>query len=369
MARYAKDGVCLATLVQMAIPVCQQAEREHPRTGRGRRPEIPDWVMAVLIMVSVLKKRKSKRAQYRFLEQHKSDLLKWMGTDRFPARSTYCDRYRRAHELFRHVILLQAEKEVQQGRIDAATVAIDKSAVSSRGPRWGRHHQDEGHLPHGADPEATWTYSRHHGWIQGYAYEVVVTAGKTGPLWPISASVEPASSQASGPSLEKLSRLPVATRYALADSGYDRDVLGEAVEWDSRGHRTGKRFLCPEINRRGDRKAAVARRNSRRRSWHQARRRQRREFYESPRGRQLFARRGCTIEPFNEWFKSLFDLHECAWHRHLDNNRTQLLAALFAYQILLRYNRRVGRHNGQVQWILESVVSKLKCNEVENCYR
>ena len=136
MARYAKDGVCLATLVQMAIPVCQQAEREHPRTGRGRRPEIPDWVMAVLIMVSVLKKRKSKRAQYRFLEQHKSDLLKWMGTDRFPARSTYCDRYRRAHELFRHVILLQAEKEVQQGRIDAATVAI---ATATRSCHRGFH--------------------------------------------------------------------------------------------------------------------------------------------------------------------------------------------------------------------------------------
>jgi len=69
----------------------------------------------------------------------------------------------------------------------------------------------------------------------------------------------------------------------------------------------------------------------------------------------LYARRSCTIEPFNEWFKNLFDLHSSAWHRHLDNNRTQLLGGLFAYQILLRYNRRVGRHNGQVQWILESL--------------
>ncbi len=355
MAKRAKEGMCLAALAEMAMPICQQAERECPRTGPGRKPEIPDWVMAVLIMVAVLKKRKAKRAQYRFLESHRAELLGWMGVERFPARSTYCDRYRRAHLLFQHAIRLQAEKEVEAGDVDATTVAIDKSPVRSCGSPWGRHHQDRGRLPPGADAEATWTYSKHHGWVQGYAYEVVVTAGKGGALWPILASVEPASSQASEPAADKLAHLPEPTRHALADSGYDRDVLGETVEWDGQGHRTGKRFLCPEINRRGARKATKPHRNSRQRAIHQARRQQRREFFQSPRGKRLYARRGCTIEPFNEWFKSLFDLHQRVWHRHLDNNRTQILAALFAYQVLLRYNRRTGRHNGQLQWILESL--------------
>lgn len=67
MASHAKEGARLAVLVQMAVPICQQAEREHPRTGRGRKPTIPDWVIAVLIMVAVLKRRKAKRAQYRFV--------------------------------------------------------------------------------------------------------------------------------------------------------------------------------------------------------------------------------------------------------------------------------------------------------------
>jgi hypothetical protein len=40
-------------------------------------------------------------------------------------------------------------------------------------------------------------------------------------------------------------------------------------------------------------------------------------------------------------------------HRGLDNNRTQLLAAIFAYQVLLRYNHRCGKKNGQVRWILD----------------
>ena len=62
-----------------------------------------------------------------------------------------------------------------------------------------------------------------------------------------------------------------------------------------------------------------------------------------------------TVEPFNEWFKTLFELHDRAWHRGLDNNRTQILAALFTYQLLLAYNRRRGRNNAQVSWILDGL--------------
>ena len=59
MGTRAKGGTHLAALVRMAMPLCKQAEREHPRTGRGRRPDHPDWLLAVIIMVTVLKKKKS----------------------------------------------------------------------------------------------------------------------------------------------------------------------------------------------------------------------------------------------------------------------------------------------------------------------
>ena len=55
MGRRATAGTCLASLVRMAVPLCKQAERECPRTGPGRKPDIPDWVLAALIMVAVLK--------------------------------------------------------------------------------------------------------------------------------------------------------------------------------------------------------------------------------------------------------------------------------------------------------------------------
>ena len=150
---------------------------------------------------------------------------------------------------------------------------------------------------------------------------------------------------------------PVASQvlHVLADSGYDNNQYGEQIEWDEEGHRTGKRFLCPENprgtkkgNQRAERQTASTTTRQQRK-----RRRQRRAFLQSRRGQKLYARRGQTVEPFNDWLKSLFELEHRVWPRGPNNNRTQLLAALFAYQVLLRYNHRCGNENGQVRWILD----------------
>jgi len=69
----------LAALVRMALPLCKQAERDHPRTGPGRKPDHPDWLLAVLIMVTVLKRKKTKSAQFRFISEHKRDLKQMLG--------------------------------------------------------------------------------------------------------------------------------------------------------------------------------------------------------------------------------------------------------------------------------------------------
>ena len=83
MGKRATVGTCLASLVKMAVPLCQQAERACPRTGPGRKPEIADWVLAVLIMVAVVKRKKSKSAQYRFLDEHRRELTELLGTVQF----------------------------------------------------------------------------------------------------------------------------------------------------------------------------------------------------------------------------------------------------------------------------------------------
>ena len=92
MGRQAKAGQCLKRLVIMAVPVLQAAERQCPRKGRGAKLKIPDWLIAALIMYSVLKKKKTKSAQYRFLRQQRSEIATWLGDRRFPSRATYFRR-------------------------------------------------------------------------------------------------------------------------------------------------------------------------------------------------------------------------------------------------------------------------------------
>jgi hypothetical protein len=354
MGKRATAGTALASLVKMAVPLSQRAERECPRTGPGRKPEIPDWVLAVLIMVAVLKRKKSKSSQYRFLNEHRRELQKLLGTSKFPARSTYFDRYQRAHRLFQYAIKLQGEKAIDEGVADAKDVAVDKSLIAARGPLWHKSDRKKKRIPkglRGVDRDSDWGCSKHDGWVQGYSFEVVVSATKNSTVFPLLASADTASAKETQTFDEKIADLPDSTENVTADSGYDSNSLGEQIEWTAEGRRTGRRFLCPE-NKRGS-KGKPRNKKIQPRDESHRRRLERQKFYKSRRGKRIYKRRSQTVEPFNEWFKALFELDNRVWHRGLQNNQTQLLAAVFAYQLLVRYNHRRGNDNGQVRWILD----------------
>ena len=319
-----------------------------------QQPDIPDWVLAVLIMVAVLKRRKSKSAQYRFLEASRRDLLEWLGTNKFPARSTYFDGYRRAHRLFRTAIRVQGEKAVAEGVTDPKDAAVDKSLIAARGPLWHKSDWKRNRIPKklcGVDRDSDWGCSQHDGWVQGYSFEVVVSSTKSTTVFPLLGSAATASAKETQTFDEKIDELPEPNETVSADSGYDSNHLGERIEWTEEGKRTGRRFLCPE-NRRNSKSGNQKKVPNPRGESHR-RRLLRKRHLQSRQGKTTYRRRGQTVEPFNEWFKSLFELNDRVWHRGLDNNKTQLLAALFAYQTLVRYNHRQGNNNGQVRWILD----------------
>lgn len=349
----AKDGTSLATLIQQAIPVCQEAERRCPRRGAGRKPVSPDWVLTLLIMVAVLKRRKSKSAQFRFIHHHRILLAKLLGGVPLPGRSTYFARYRRAARLMEMAVQIQGEWAVRDGLALPQRVAIDKSVIAAKGRRWHARHVPERGYPRGADRESTWTRTPHDGWIQGYAFEVVVTAQSNGVVWPLLASANRASEREPRTAPAKLRQLPVSTCHVMADSAYDTNDCTEAVEGSPR--QKHRRFVCP-VYRRG-RKArgpvSTPRRGTRL-GW--VKRRQERDaFVKTMRGKRLLMLRSTSVEPFNARLKSLFELEDSVWHRGLGNNQTQLLAAIACYQLLLRHNYYCGRTNGQVQWILDAL--------------
>lgn len=356
MGTRATAGTCLEALVRMAVPLLREADRRCPRTGPGAKPDIPDWFIGTLIMVAVLKRKKAKSSQFRFVmdkpnRQLIADVTGWSD---FPSRSTFFRRYRRAHHLFRTAIKLQGEKAIAEEVVDPQVVAVDKSLVAARGPLWHRRDRQAGRIPkglHGVDQESMWGYSQHDGWVQGYSFEVVVSATPDNTVFPLLASADTASAKETQSFGEKTDDLPEETDYVLADSGYDSNDLAESIEYDEDDRKTERRFLCPE-NRRGS-KQKRGTSLPQPRDEHHRRRLQRRKFLKSRKGKRLYARRGQTVEPFNDWFKGLFELDQKVWHRGLDNNRTQMLGAIFAYQLLVRYNYRRGNKNGQVKWIMD----------------
>jgi hypothetical protein len=299
--------------------------------------------LAALIMVAILHQKKSKSAQYRFLAEHRAALCAATGFSHFPARSTYFDRYRRAHRLFQQAIRLQGARAIAAGRADPAIVAVDKRLLASLGPPWHKRDRQRGHVPAGVDADTTWGYSAHRGWVQGYSYEVVVSASPGGVVWPLLASVATASASEASTFAAQIPHLPAATRYVTADSAYDVDAYQQQLEQAAPGRPPGRRFVCPENPRNGTgHKPGAA----------QKRRQRRQEFRASRWGRRIYGRRSKTVEPFHEWLAQALNL-ERAWHRGLGNNQTQVLGAIFAYQVLLEYNHEQGKRNGQVKAILD----------------
>jgi len=354
MGTRAKSGACLVRLAKEAVPLLREAERRSPRTGPGAKPDIPDWLIGVLIMVAIIKRKKSKSAQFRFLKENRQLIATATGSHQFPSRSTFFRRYRRAHQLFRAGIRLQGELAIAEGVADPRDLAVDKSLMAALGPPWHQQDRKAGKVPRGVDCDSTWGYSEHDGWVHGYSYEVVVSATPRSTVFPLLASVDSASAAEVRTFADKVVELPPETRTVSADSGYDANILGERVEYNDHGRRTGRHFLCPQnprntANRRLKRCTTPSQAHSR------FLRNARNKFLKSPRGRRVYARRKKTVEPFNQWFKSLFELDTHVWHRGVNNNRTQILGAVFAYQLLVRHNFHIGRNNGRVRWIIDAL--------------
>lgn len=354
MSASATEGTILTDLIALAKPPCRAAELALPRRGRGASPTYPDWKVAVLIFVAVAARRKSKSAQYRYLTERKKWLEEILDLDGFPARSTYFDRSQRASALLMEAVRLQGRAAIKEGLADATVVAADKSLVRARGPGWPRAAQREGRRPRGADPQADWGDSEHHGWVYGYGDEVVVSATRGGVVFPLMVSAGTASRNECRSFRDAIPHLPRCIRGVAGDAAYDSNALAEAIEHRADGRPTGRRFLCPMQTRGAATAVGRCRRRGQRERSRQ-RRAGREAFFRSPKGQRLYRQRGRTVEPFNEWFKTKFDLHQSAWHRGPHNNHTQLTAAVFVYQLILRHHHRTGRTGGATQWILDAL--------------
>jgi hypothetical protein len=305
-------------------------------------------------VVAVAARRKTKSAQFRY-GWARADELKALGVWPLPKRSAFFERYLRAWQLLQAAIACEGRLAERLRWADVESVSADKSLIAAQGPPAHRRNGRACRV-RGADLEAGWGKSEYDGWVYGYGYEVVVSAGKQGPVWPLLASVEPANRHESQMIQEKLTQLPRRTKAVLADRAYDADDLTEAIEWTTDGRRTGRRFVCPLIQRCNARRTPKrAWRRTRQRQIRHAHRKARAAFLNTNAGRRLYARRRVTAEPFNAWFKERFQLQQHVWHRGLNNNRTQILAAIMGYQLVLHMNQLRRKSPASITWVIDAL--------------
>jgi hypothetical protein len=356
MCRFARDGRHLANLVSEAAAVCRAADVVTPKAkGPGRPETYQQWQIASLILIAIARRCKSKSSQHRFLEKHADQwwvlLRDALSLTSLPSRATYMRRYGACHPLLAKAILIGGRRALQEHVADGRSVAIDKSMIAAPGLRPPRR---KGETWTGVDREARFGKSSHDGWVWGYSYEVAVSAGKNGVVVPLLASADTAAASEHRTASAKVPDLPACVKNVLTDCGYDSNALGDAVEYAPDGELTGRRLLCP-LQRRGGKPCVGRQKRKGTRERHRQRREKRHQFMQTKKGKRLFAQRRQTVEPFNQWFKHLFDLEDRVWHRGLDNNRTMLLTALFCFQLLQRYNHALGHRDAQVKWILDAL--------------
>jgi hypothetical protein len=341
----------------MAMPILKKAEARRPRLGRGAKPTIPDWLLGLMIFAAIAKQKKSKSAMYRYLSdtQTRKLFLQLTGQKQFPARSTFFDRYRRAHVLFEEAIKVQGELAIKDGIVDLEHLAIDKSNIKSKGRPYHKSDRNAGKRPKGKgiDFEAGWGYSKLHNWTYGYSFEVVVSCGKGKQTFPLLASADSANTSELRTAMKKIKHLPKKMKTLSADAGYDSNELAERIMYDENGKPTGRRFLCPG-NPRNKRPIEKGSHQSAKQIHSRKLREQRLKDLKSKTNQRIYQQRSRKIEPFNSWFKELFGLDK-VWHRGLANNQTQLLAAIFCYQLLVRWNYRKMKKNARVKSILDKL--------------
>lgn len=219
-------------------------------------------------------------------------------------------------------------------------VAVDKSMTEALGPKWHKKDRKLGKIPEGlrnVDVESEWGFSGYRGWVQGYSWHLVCSASPGHLPIPLLADAEPNNVVENKVFDPMICELPQDTRRVLADEGYDDQKLIHKVEMKAR-HGFKRRMLVPMeayVNTPEWRLDYV-------------------QWYQSEKGRALYARRKITVEPMFETLKNIFD-HRRSWMKGLKNNQGIMLFIVLCYQLLIYYNWKHDLNLSSVKVIVDGL--------------
>lgn len=241
---------------------------------------------------------------------------------------------------------------IEEKIADPKVLACDQKLFEAKGPKWHKKDRKKGIIPknlRGVDKDSEWGYSSNKGWVQGYSLDLLCTATEGSPVVPIDSSSDTANVDGKRFAAWAFSNLPSSTKYVVGDGNYDSNELIELVEEKKNGKYITRRLVVPvEI---GKNSAKTRRSYSR--------------YLKTKKGREVFKRRGVTVEPLFEQLKSLFEM-EPVWMRGKMNVLPLLLLCVYTYQLLLYYNfvkeRSLAKENleqkstiARVKYILDGI--------------
>ena len=284
-----------------------------PRPRRGRPPTYSERLLLKALIIMISRRLYTAWALLTFLEQPDGiarqlrDLLTELG--RFPSRRPWERRWQALPSSlpgmigrFGRCLVSILHPWDQQGR----GVAVDSTALRACGGVWHKKHREQGIVPHTSiDPEAAWSKSGWHGWWYGWKLHLAVTVGR---LWiPLAAELTAANRADNDIAPMLFPELPLEVRYVLGDQHYNTPELRADCALHNRELVATRRGVYPHT----DGGLEV---------------------------RRLFHRlRSQAIEPFNGWFKNLFEWGGQMPVKGLRHCQLVALGALFLYQLVLLY--------------------------------
>ena len=118
------------------------------------------------------------KAQRRWLTNH-PEALQLLGWKQPPHRTTIARRYKALYEVIEAFVLFIGQSADDLSKLFNRThLVMDKSLFKARGPVWHQADRKVGKVPthlRNLDTDATWSKSKHHGWVYGYGLHIICT--------------------------------------------------------------------------------------------------------------------------------------------------------------------------------------------------
>lgn len=284
------------------------------KQGRGRPKVYADRLIIKALVIMVIRRLYSAYSLLAFLDQD-TDLTRALRAEltdaqgRLPSRRTWERRLQALPDtlpglvgcLGRYLVTL-----IQPWAHTGRAAALDSTPLRAKGGVWHKKHREAGVVPHSTiDTEAQWSKSGYHGWWYGWKLHLACAVAA---VWiPLAAELTSANAADNEIAPRLVCQLPLEVRYVLGDSHYNDPDLRTTCEL------SGRLLVASRRGRHPHQGVGV----DVRRIFHKL--------------------RSKAVEPFNGFFKNVFEWGGQVPVKGL--NRTQLivLGAIVVYQLVLFY--------------------------------